>query len=128
MNNHVLIYDDDAEILQVSKMILEYNSYSVQTRDCCENILADIGAGRPAVILLDLHIPPTGGEHTLRLLKDGESTCDIPVILFSGQDRLEDISSNLRADGYLKKPFGINELLDTVKKYIAVPLLCYFLF
>ncbi|MEP7252405.1 MAG: response regulator [Ginsengibacter sp.] len=127
MGNHVLIYDDEAEILQVSKIILERHKYQVQTRDCCENILEDIRAEKPGIILLDLHVPPMGGEHTLRLLKDGENTRDIPVILFSGLDGLEDISIDLKADGYLKKPFGINELLDTIKKYITAPLLCYLL-
>lgn len=127
MGNYVLIYDDDAEILQISKMILEHNKFVVETRNSCENILQDIGHEKPAIILLDLHIPPAGGEQSIRMLKDNQESCDIPVILFSGMDGLEEIAVNLRANGILKKPFDINELLDTVKKYIVAPLLCYLL-
>lgn len=83
MQNTILIYDDDLEILLVSKIILEQKDYNVHTRESCDNIIEDICVEKPGLILMDLWIPEMGGEHALKLIKDNVNTWQIPVILFS---------------------------------------------
>lgn len=127
MKQSILIYDDDAEILLVSKLILEQKDYLVQTRECCDTIMEDITLLKPGIIFMDLWIPEMGGEQAIKLIKNNEKTRQIPVILFSARDDMEEIFSRSNANGYLKKPFSIEELIEVVKKNILTAPLFYIL-
>ena len=118
MKQSILIYDDDPEILSVSKIILEQKDYYVRTRERCNNIIEDISLERPDIILMDIWIPEMGGEQALKFIKNNENTRQIPVILFSALDNIEEISVRSNANGYLKKPFSIEDLIEIVEKNI----------
>ena len=119
MKKCVLILDDDAEILMVCKIILEQKNYVVHTRLFCDDIIKDIKAVNPHVILMDLWIPRIGGESALQLMKGNGATRNIPVILFSANDTIEEICKRSGADGYLKKPFSVKNLVHLVEKIIS---------
>ena len=123
MQRCVLIYDDDIEILKVCKVILEIQKYRVETLSSCENIIADIEAARPDVILMDLWIPRIGGEDAIRIMHENPVTKHIPVVLFSANDQIERISKRIHANGFLKKPFDIVELQQIIKKFLPQKLL-----
>ena len=53
MQQCVLIYDDDIEILKVCKVILETQNYRVETLSSCENILDDIDASDDHTVIVD---------------------------------------------------------------------------
>lgn len=57
---------------------------------------------------MDLWIPEMGGEHAVNLLKGNADTKDIPILLFSANDAIQEISDRLKADGYISKPFDIH--------------------
>ena|SRR6187551_2867095 len=114
----ILIYDDDLEILTVCKAILDYDDYRVETLANCENILQDITAIQPDIILMDLWIPKIGGENAINLMHENEDTKHIPVILFSANDEIEKISKKINANGYLRKPFDISTFKNTIESNI----------
>ncbi len=114
----VLIYDDDAEILNVCKAILDSVNYRVETLTNCENIISDIEKLNPQVILMDLWIPKIGGETAVNLMHENEKTKDIPVILFSANNEIEKISERVNATAFLKKPFDIISFRNTIEKHI----------
>ncbi len=66
------------------------------------------------MILMDLRIPKIGGEQATRLVKDKSTTKHIPVILFSAHKELEQACDRAKADGFLKKPFDVSDLLDII--------------
>lgn len=114
MKKCILIFDDDEQILCVCKIILEQQNYKVETRLSCENIIEDIYSTKPDLILLDLRIPEIGGENALSLVKNNRAYLNIPVILFSANTKVEEISERAHADGFIKKPFDIGSLLKVV--------------
>ena len=118
MQQCVLIYDDDIEILKVCKVILEIQKYRVETLSSCENIISDIEAARPDIILMDLWIPRIGGEDAIRIMHENPVTMHIPVILFSANDQIEKISKRVNANGFLKKPFDIVTLHQTIRVFL----------
>ena len=119
MQKCILIYDDDLETLNVCKVILQTKkNYRVETLTYCENIIEDIQRFKPDVILMDLWIPRIGGENAILLMKENTSINHIPVILFSANDDIEKISSSVRANGYLKKPFDISKLMQIVEQHL----------
>ncbi len=114
MKKCILIFDDDKEILMVSKLILEHENYRVETRVCCDDIIKDISEVNPSMILMDLRIPKIGGEIATKLVKSKSTTKHIPVILFSANTEIQQASERAKADGFLKKPFDVSDLLNIV--------------
>ncbi|MDQ6762320.1 MAG: response regulator, partial [Bacteroidota bacterium] len=66
-------------------------------------------------IFMDLWIPTIGGEKAVMLLKENTATKNIPVILFSANGEIKQISHRIKADGYLEKPFGISRFREIIK-------------
>lgn len=104
----ILIYEDDPEILFLCRMLLEKENYRVETLTKCDNALNDISKFKPDLILMDLWIPEMGGELAVNLLKGNAETKEIPILLFSANDEIQEISDRLKADGYISKPFDIH--------------------
>ena len=113
----ILIYDDDLEILQLCKAILAKNNFIVNTLSRCENILADIETIRPHLVLMDLWIPDIGGERAVSIAKQHHTTRDIPILLFSANADIKEISTKVNANGYVEKPFSISTFIDTIQKH-----------
>ncbi|MGN6266906.1 MAG: response regulator [Ginsengibacter sp.] len=114
----VLIYDDDVEILNVCKAILQSSDYRVETIQTCEHIISDILRVQPGIVLMDLWIPSIGGENAVRHMRENPETKDIPVVLFSASDDIEKISDRVHANSFLRKPFDIQTFKDTIEEYI----------
>ncbi len=111
----VLIYDDDLEILFLCKEILPASQYHVETLSHCEDVISDVERIKPDIIFMDLWIPTIGGEKAVMLLKENTATKNIPVILFSANGEIKQISHRIKADGYLEKPFGISRFREIIK-------------
>ncbi len=114
----VLIYDDDFEILRISKLILANDYQHVETYPSCENLFEDIDRVKPDIILMDLWMPHIGGEHAIELLRGNDETKNIPVVIFSAVNDIEKVSIRVNASAMIKKPFSIDELRETVRKFI----------
>ena len=119
MNKTLLIFDDDQEILSVCRVILEKQNFHVEIKTYCDNIIEDTIITEPDVILMDLWIPVMGGENAINLLKNNEATQHIPVILFSANTDIAKISKRVNANGFLRKPFDLNELLEIIEANIV---------
>jgi CheY-like chemotaxis protein len=120
MCNTILVYDDDEDILLLCKIIFEKLNYRIETRSRSENIIADLKEVQPRLVLMDLRIPEIGGEQAIMLFKNNPETAGIPVILFSANPEIERIAELVKANGFLKKPFDISDLLFMVQKYFKV--------
>ena len=119
MQKCILIYDDDEEIQTLIKIILEKKNYRTETRSSCDTILEDVNGIKPSLVLMDLWIPILGGEVALKQMKGNEATRNVPVFLLSAHDSIVEISEKLNADGYLKKPFTIDTLIQLVEHNIS---------
>ena len=118
MQKCVLIYDDDAEILLLCRMILQKQNYRVETRATCDNIIDDIKSLKPDVILMDLWIPQMGGEKATEQIRGNPVSKDIPVLLFSANDEIRKISKTSKANGYIQKPFDIHDFKREIEKWM----------
>ncbi|MDQ1467650.1 MAG: hypothetical protein QOH10_2065, partial [Actinomycetota bacterium] len=77
---------------------------------------------RPALVLLDLHLPDIDGDEVLRNLRRHPNTVDVPVIVLSADATEHQIQRllELGATAYLTKPINVQEFLQVVDEYIAV--------
>ena len=71
---------------------------------------------RPAMILLDIHLPKIDGLELLRLIRASDHTLGLPVIMLTTSNEARDVveSYRLGANSFVRKPVAFNEFLETV--------------
>jgi two-component system response regulator MtrA len=85
--------------------------------------LAAIRARRPAAAVLDWAMPSLEGPAICRAVKADPATAQIPVVLLTASAMREDVDRGLAhgADGYMTKPFDLDELVALLRHVIAAP-------
>jgi CheY-like chemotaxis protein len=109
MAKKVLIFDDDRHTLSVCTYILEELGWSVFTRNNTNNLISSIDDTTPQVILMDNQIPETGGIAACKLIKAHPEYKNIPIIYFSANKDIKELTIAAGADAYIEKPFDIFE-------------------
>lgn len=111
---HILVIDDEQQILRALRTILGQQSYQVTTASAGEEGLALATAGQPDIVILDLGLPDRSGVEVCRELR---TWTDTPVIVLSAHDsEAEKVAAlDAGADDYLTKPFGVDELLARIR-------------
>ncbi|NJD28544.1 MAG: response regulator transcription factor [Chloroflexi bacterium] len=110
----ILVVDDEPHIVGVVTAYLEREGHTIVTAGDGERALAEIAAGRPDLVVLDVMLPRRSGFDVLRELRARGET--IPVILLTARDELVDRVAGLEigADDYVAKPFEPRELVARV--------------
>jgi CheY-like chemotaxis protein len=101
----VLIVDDEKDLLTLMQYKLRSEGFQVQISKNAENVLDIITQTHPDIILLDIHMKGVDGGTICKLLKDNESTSQIPILMFSANMNIDSIAKDCGADGYITKPF-----------------------
>lgn len=118
MSKKILVADDDAGIVDAMQILLTDEGYEVITTLDGEKIY-EMYEQHPDLVFLDIWMSGVNGNTVCRKLKDDDKTKAVPIIIFSANRDTEEIAMECGADGFLSKPFEINELLDIVKKYLG---------
>lgn len=111
---HVLVIDDEPQILRALKTILTARQFHVTTASRGEEGLALAAATPPDVIILDLSLPDMDGFQVCARLREWTH---VPIIVLSVRDAERDkvMALDKGADDYLTKPFGSEELLARIR-------------
>lgn len=114
----IFVVDDDPSILEVMTIVLEDKGYDVSSISTGPQFFELLKKGpHPDLIFLDLWISGSEGTEITKQLKADKKTKDIPVIIVSALNDLETICEDAGADGFLEKPFEIENLLSLVEKH-----------
>nr|WP_294873796.1 response regulator [uncultured Pedobacter sp.] len=119
-NKRVFVFDDNAEILELCTIILEDAGFDIKTSSTSNNIIDQVLAYIPDIIFMDNWLPDVGGIDATRELKGHEALKGIPVIYFSANNDVQALAAEAGADGYLSKPFDIQELEDIIHKHLSI--------
>ena len=119
----VLVVDDDADLRDSIRALLESMGFLVSTAaNACEALL-EIGAQRPDLVLTDVYVPEGDGYELITTLRSFGDT--IPIIAMSGsafqfgpQDHLG-MARRLGAEATLAKPFRSAALIEAVDRAIG---------
>lgn len=113
-NPTVLMIDDDQNLVQMVKSILEQAGLSVITAADGQDGLRKMYQGRPDLIILDINMPAMDGWTTCARIRE---VSNIPIIMLTGQKEPEEIvrGLDLGADDYILKPFETNVLMARVR-------------
>lgn len=112
----ILIVDDEPNIAQAIRMLLESHGYSAQVASSCDEALSLIAEHMPSLILSDVNMPGRSGLSLLRELRACEVGSHVPVVFVSAMARPQDVAAGLQAGAcdYITKPFNPQQLLGTV--------------
>ena len=120
MKKQILYVEDDGDMLEVVAEFMQFEDYHVVT-DGGKSIDKKIKQHAFGLILLDENLNWGWGSDLCRSLKSDEKTEDIPVVLISAIRNIDEIAEQCGADGYIRKPFDIYDVIDVVNEHYVDP-------
>ena len=113
----IFIADDDPDILEILSMMLKLRGYDVEASTNATDIFSKPGI--PAdLVLLDLWMSGIDGRDIYTKMKETENTKHIPVIFISANSRLPEIADEYKVNGFISKPFDMNQLFTKVDEVL----------
>jgi two-component system phosphate regulon response regulator PhoB len=114
---HLLIVDDDPDILELLKYNFSDEGFRVTCVENGEKALKFLKTRKPELIILDIMLPGIDGLEVIKILNSNPKTRDIPVIILSAKTEETDvvIGIELGAADYVTKPFSIKVLIAKVR-------------
>jgi len=115
----IYLVDDDELILGMLSRFLSREGYDVRPESGGVDVVQNIGAWRPDVVLLDINLPGQSGMEILQELKQNFS--DMEVIMLTADDSAETAVKAMKigALDYLTKPFNMEEVIIVIANAIA---------
>lgn len=123
MSKKILIVDDEADVVETVRLILESEGYETMYAYNGMECMEKLGKEIPDLILLDIMMQPMNGWQVLRSLKINEKLKNIPVSMLTvvpltadnfKDEKLESI------ENYIIKPFSKRSLLEKVKELLQM--------
>jgi len=108
----ILVVDDEPEIRNFLRLLLEGEGYRVRIAADGEEAASLAATDPPDLVLTDWSMPRLGGDGLCALLRRRERTRQIPVVLMSA------VTSSASADyaGFLAKPFDLDQMLGIIRE------------
>ncbi|HTE01483.1 MAG TPA: response regulator [Mucilaginibacter sp.] len=120
MGIKIMVIEDDTDIRETMVYALEDAGYEVIASEGA-GILKQLGRHKPDMILLDNWLSDwksdATGQQLSQQIKSDPATSHIPVIIVSAVSDVKEIAEKGQADGYLRKPFDLKDLVGIVEKF-----------
>jgi two-component system, OmpR family, response regulator VicR len=121
MPNKIMVVDDEPDVVDLVKLVLESDGFSVVTAYSGKEALDRLVQEMPDLVLLDIMMPQMDGWEVYSRIKANPRTKDIPVAMLTAKSQSIDKMIGLhvvKVDDYITKPFGRSELLERVKRIL----------
>ena len=117
--NQILIVDDNPHMSNLLSDILDFFDYKgVGARDG-EEALKTLGEKSFDMVITDLRMPRMDGMNLLRALKEKFPQLPVVVITGFGTDSSRSDAFAAQADGFLAKPFKVEDIKELLKKHLG---------
>ena len=118
---HVVVADDDPDILNIVSISLEAMGHKVQRACNGEEAIAAVKTDHPDIVLMDLMMPVLDGYEATRAIKADRETAHIPVLALTAKAMRGDEEKGRSAgvDAYITKPFRVSQVIEVVNKFVA---------
>jgi DNA-binding response OmpR family regulator len=120
LGGHVLLIEDEANILEAIGFILSRAGWDVQGHGKGDTALEEIRRQSPDIVVLDVMLPGRSGLDILRELRATPEFKALPVLMLTakGQAKDRDMALALGANAFLTKPFANGELVETLARLV----------
>lgn len=119
---NILIVDDDQSIQKMMCKVLNRKGYNTSSASDGPTALEKISEVTPDLILMDINMPGLDGFEVAGKIKGNPATCDIPVILITGLDTVDNHVRALDtgADDYISKGAAHAEIIARVRSHLKI--------
>ncbi|MBC7712389.1 MAG: response regulator [Rhizobacter sp.] len=119
INRKVAIVEDDPDLRDLLEAMLQNQRLDVIFCETGEELIEHLKTNHtPELILVDLFLPKMSGSELIPLLNARADREKFKVVIASGSDDISGKVKNLRADGYLKKPYNSRSIVDSIKAFL----------
>lgn len=119
MKRKILLVDDEQDFLSVIRARLSKAGFRVICAHNGKEALAKLKTHKPLVIVTDVMMPVMDGVDFFQRLKADGNTRDIPVIVSTVKDQLEESFRAVGAAEFIAKPFEAGELVERIEKVLS---------
>jgi len=114
----ILIIDDEKEICESIKMILDYEHYTVDYSTGAPEGIEKLFANKFSCLLLDIQMPGMNGFEVLKKIRENNSST--PVVIISAHGSIENAikATRLGAFDFIEKPVDRDKLLISVRNAV----------
>lgn len=113
----ILVVDDDHEIAHAIRAMLENKGYRVMTASDGNAGINVAEREHPDMVIVDMMMPKKSGFLVLERLKKNPSPPRIIMITANEGGRHRAYAEMLGVDDYIRKPFAMDKLLESVRKH-----------
>ena len=121
MTKHVLIADDEPNIVISLEFLMRREGHRVSVARDGDAALAAIRSERPDLVLLDVMMPGRSCMEVCQAVREDPALAGTKILMLSAKGRDTDLAKGtaLGADAYVTKPFSTRELADKVRELLA---------
>lgn len=121
MGRHVLLIEDEPNIIEAIRFLLTRDGWKVGTHSDGADAVEVIQAASPDLVILDLMLPGKSGMDILRDLRDIPALAGLPVLMLTarGQSRDREMAEKAGVSRFMTKPFSNAEVLTAVRDLLA---------
>jgi CheY-like chemotaxis protein len=116
----VLVVDDDHDLLALMEIVIGEAGYPVRTASDGRVALARVAEEMPALILLDMRMPVMNGWDFARAFREQHGRA-APIVVVTAAENAGARAEEIGAEGWLAKPFDIQDVLDAVRRHVGPP-------
>lgn len=118
MAKKILVIDDDPGLIKMVDSFLVAHAYQVLIATDGDEGLAMVKSDQPDLILLDVQMPKMNGYTFVHECKKIPNALNIPIIVLTAKQGMAEIFKVEGVKEYITKPFSMERLLESIKKYI----------
>lgn len=120
MGGHVLLIEDEPNIIEAVRFILSRDGWSVDTHSDGATAMEAIRRRRPDGVILDAMLPNRSGYDILADLRSADDTRDLPVLMLTarGQTKDREMAERCGASRFMTKPFSNAEVLSALREIV----------
>jgi DNA-binding response OmpR family regulator len=121
MAKHVLIIEDEPNIIEAISFILSRDGWLVDTHSNGHDAVAVVRARAPDLVILDVMLPGRSGYDILTDLRAQPETRDLPVLMLTarGQARDRELAEKAGASRFMTKPFSNADVIEALNALVA---------
>lgn len=123
MAKTILVVEDEIDILKIIIFRLKKIGYNIITAEDGKEALDILKRSKPDLLILDLVMPLVDGYQVCKAAREDERLQGMPILLLtaSATSNMIEKTKEVKANGYLIKPFETEELFDKVKELVGGP-------
>jgi DNA-binding NarL/FixJ family response regulator len=116
MSKRLLVVDDEPTLLHAVAACLRAEGYEVRTATSGADALVSLAEYIPDLLISDIRMPGIDGHVLVHRIRSAPRTALVPVIFLTARDQKADRVEGFRTgvDGYVTKPFELDELLAVI--------------